>query len=294
MTVRQMAKLSLLASLCIALRFSFGAFPNIKPITAIFLVCLIYFKLWEVIVIMSLTMIITGIYMGFGIWILWQIIAYAIVLMLWQYLVSPLARMTGLRLPVLTILSGVMPFVYSLVIAVFDSWLYGTSLLAYWLNGLVFDYLHALSTIAFYPIVFYSLRRLFNNEKTYTSLFALVSVMTLAACSPAPTSVPANNQTSQVADDDPTAQATILVKFTDRETEKEVTFEVGDSVMDVLEDNFNVEEEDGLVTVIDGVSQDPAKNTYWMYKVNGEMAEVGAESYEVKAGDKIEFYLESF
>ncbi|MGT2757445.1 hypothetical protein [Streptococcus ovuberis] len=165
MTVRQMTKLSLMASLCIALRLSFGAFPNIKPITAIFLVCLSYFKLWEVIVIMSLTMIVTGFYLGFGIWILWQIIAYAAILLFWNYGLKPLIKIGFLEVPVLAILSGIMPFIYSFVISVLDSFMYGTNLWVYWLNGLVFDYLHALSTIAFYPIVFYSLRRLFNHEK---------------------------------------------------------------------------------------------------------------------------------
>ncbi|MGT2757446.1 DUF4430 domain-containing protein [Streptococcus ovuberis] len=131
-------------------------------------------------------------------------------------------------------------------------------------------------------------------KKSYASLLALVSITTLAACSPAPSSAPVSHSTTQVGDDDPKAQASVLVKFADKETEKEVTFEVGDSVMDVLEDNFTVNEEDGLVTAINGVSQDPAKNTYWMYKVNGKMADVGAESYEVKPGDKIEFYLETF
>lgn len=45
--------------------------------------------------------------------------------------------------------------------------------------------------------------------------------------------------------------------------------------MDVLEDHFEIEEVDGMVTVSDGVSQDPAKNPYWMYKVNDHMADVG-------------------
>ncbi|MGT2783801.1 DUF4430 domain-containing protein [Streptococcus merionis] len=133
-------------------------------------------------------------------------------------------------------------------------------------------------------------------KKIFSSLALLLATMTLVACganTSAPTSTSSHPQTT-VVDDDQTAKATFLVTANGKTTEKEVTFEVGDSVMDVLEDNFAAEEEDGMVTVIDGVSQDASKNTYWMYKVNNEMAEVGAESYKLKAGDKVEFYLETF
>ncbi len=133
-------------------------------------------------------------------------------------------------------------------------------------------------------------------KKFAFSFSLLLASATLVACSSnvsSPAKAPASSQ-STVVDDDLMAQATILVTANDKTTEKEVTFEVGDSVMDVLEDNFMVEEEDGLVTAIDGVSQNPEKNTYWMYKVNDKMAEVGADSYELKAGDKVDFYLETF
>ncbi|HEL2722309.1 TPA: DUF4430 domain-containing protein, partial [Streptococcus suis] len=50
----------------------------------------------------------------------------------------------------------------------------------------------------------------------------------------------------------------------------------------------------GLITEIDGVSQDTSTNTYWMYKVNGQMADKGAKDLTVANGDEIEFYLETF
>lgn len=75
---------------------------------------------------------------------------------------------------------------------------------------------------------------------------------------------------------------------------QEVVAEQGDSVMDVLEDYHQVEEDNGMVTAIDGVSQNPSTNTYWMYKINNQMADKGAEELKLAAGDTIEFYLETF
>lgn len=133
-------------------------------------------------------------------------------------------------------------------------------------------------------------------KKTFSSLALLLATSTLVACAPNKESQTAQETTTQttVVENEQTAQASFVITTADKSTEKLVTFEVGDSVMDALEDHFQVEEEDGMVTSIDGVSQDASKNTYWMYKVNGEMAEVGADQYELKADDKVEFYLETF
>ncbi|HFU4463331.1 TPA: DUF4430 domain-containing protein [Streptococcus suis] len=87
-------------------------------------------------------------------------------------------------------------------------------------------------------------------------------------------------------------KAVIEVTAQGNTSSKEVQFEKGDTVMDVLEEHYEIEEESGLVTSIDGVSQDVNTQTYWLYKINGEFAEKGAAQQEVAEGDKIEFYLE--
>ncbi|MEY8463102.1 ECF transporter S component [Streptococcus merionis] len=165
MTVRQMTRIAILSSLCVALRLLFGAFPNIKPITAIFLLLIGYLPFWQVVTIASLTMLVTGLYLGFGIWVIWQIVAYIVVLAIWKALTTVLFGKKEATLVLQTILSGVMPFIYSLVMALFSSVTYGTSLWPYVINGLSFDVLHAVSTVCFYPILFYILRRFFVYEK---------------------------------------------------------------------------------------------------------------------------------
>lgn len=122
-------------------------------------------------------------------------------------------------------------------------------------------------------------------KKLLLPLSLFLSFLTLAACSV---------EDKEEASDDVQYQATLVVTVDGKEDKKTVTVEQGDSVMDVLEDHHKVEEEGGMVTAINGISQDPAAKTYWMYKVNDKMAEVGAEDLEVQEGDTIEFYMETF
>ncbi|ERL21791.1 PF14478 domain protein, partial [Streptococcus pyogenes GA06023] len=68
----------------------------------------------------------------------------------------------------------------------------------------------------------------------------------------------------------------------------------GDTVLEILKDNYEVKEKDGFITAIDGIEQDTKANKYWLFKVNGKMADKGADQITVKDGDSIEFYQEVF
>lgn len=88
-------------------------------------------------------------------------------------------------------------------------------------------------------------------------------------------------------------KVTVSVKPEGEKAEKkEVIVDQDDSVLDALDEAFDVEDDDGFVTEIDGHKQNPAKNLYWMYKVNDKMPTKGAEENIVKNGDQIEFYQE--
>ncbi|MDY5973630.1 DUF4430 domain-containing protein [Streptococcus hyovaginalis] len=111
------------------------------------------------------------------------------------------------------------------------------------------------------------------------------SICLLTAC--------ANNEKAKLTDSSDDIKVTVSVKPQgEKESTKEVTVDKDDSVMDALEEGFEVEDDNGFVTEIDGHQQDPSKNLYWMYDINGKMAEKGAEDMIVSDGDKIVFYQE--
>ncbi|HLQ71509.1 MAG TPA: DUF4430 domain-containing protein [Bacillota bacterium] len=74
--------------------------------------------------------------------------------------------------------------------------------------------------------------------------------------------------------------------------EEEVEIEEGDILMDVLKETFAVEEEDGFITSIQGV--EPEEGKAWMFFINGEMAEKGANDIELSPGDEISFDLQAY
>ncbi|MGT2829962.1 DUF4430 domain-containing protein [Streptococcus hillyeri] len=95
-------------------------------------------------------------------------------------------------------------------------------------------------------------------------------------------------------DDQVAGKVQLIVNLDTNKMDEQVTFEKGDTVMDVLEDNYEVEEDNGMITAIDGIAQDETKGIYWMFKVNDDMAPKGAEQITLNDGDKIEFYQEKF
>lgn len=125
-------------------------------------------------------------------------------------------------------------------------------------------------------------------KKLVSNLFALVALLILTACGQAKTTeTPASSSASG-----PTLE--LVVTKPEGSKSETVAFEEGDSVLEILDAAYDIEETNGFITAIDGLKQDESKNIYWMYKVNGEMADKGAAELEPKAGDKIEFYQETF
>jgi hypothetical protein len=47
----------------------------------------------------------------------------------------------------------------------------------------------------------------------------------------------------------------------------------------------DIESDSGLVTAIEGVEQDADKNLFWLYYVNGKLAQKGAAEVKLETGD---------
>lgn len=110
----------------------------------------------------------------------------------------------------------------------------------------------------------------------------------------------ANNQTETAENnaqsgDNEEENVSITISEDDGEEvhdEKEVDVEEGAILLDVLNENFDIEEDEGFITVIDGVEDDQGEGKFWMYDVNGEMADVGAGEFELSPGDDVVFDLQ--
>ena len=155
--VYRLALIAILAALSCVLRIAFVDFPNVKPITAMFFAFALWIGLWDSIAIMGLTMLLTGILLGFSPIVFGQIFVYAIIIAFFK----AIGKLTK-NVFVLSISAGFLAFVFGALIDVLSGLMYGFGTggyIAYWIAGLPFDTAHAISTLIFYPIVIMILGR---------------------------------------------------------------------------------------------------------------------------------------
>ncbi|WP_047985339.1 DUF4430 domain-containing protein [Ornithinibacillus californiensis] len=106
-----------------------------------------------------------------------------------------------------------------------------------------------------------------------------------------------NNTTSETNEQQEESVITVtLTKDKESETieEKEVVIEEGDILLDVMKENFDIQEEGGFISAIEGIVADEAESMFWALSVNGEMSMVGAAEVELADGDTVNFDLQSW
>ena len=131
--------------------------------------------------------------------------------------------------------------------------------------------------------------KILTFKKTLTVLVSTRFAVSLAACgkqAEAPKKATVSKDT-----------ATITLDFeNDKKVDKtkKITIIKDQTLLDALKENFKIEEKSGFITSMDGKAQDQAANKYWMFDVNGKMADKGAADIHLKKGDTVAFYLGSF
>src|SRR5690625_310503 len=96
-----------------------------------------------------------------------------------------------------------------------------------------------------------------------------------------------------------TDEGTISVVISEEEADKiysedEIAIEEGAILMDVMQENYDIEEEDEFIQGIEGISPDEGEQKAWIYSVNDEEALVGAAEYELSIDDEVVFDLQSW
>ncbi|EOH75264.1 MULTISPECIES: DUF4430 domain-containing protein [Enterococcus] len=77
-------------------------------------------------------------------------------------------------------------------------------------------------------------------------------------------------------------------------SKKEITFKEGQNLFDALKDNYTIEDDDGMITSIDGHAQDAKNKKYWVFTINDEQVNAGAKDVVLKKDDRVVFKLEQF
>ncbi|WP_101844123.1 DUF4430 domain-containing protein [Halobacillus sp. Marseille-P3879] len=132
------------------------------------------------------------------------------------------------------------------------------------------------------------------KKKIHTLFISLLAAALLAGCQ---SEGGQEEEGSQEADQE--QEITIEVEISENEGEEvisteEHSVEEGSVLMDVMEDNYEIEEEEGFINSIEGIRAEDGEEKAWMYTINGEDASVGANEYEVEEGDEINFDFQSW
>ncbi|MFT4413143.1 DUF4430 domain-containing protein [Fredinandcohnia humi] len=130
-------------------------------------------------------------------------------------------------------------------------------------------------------------------------LFALLTLGLLFGCSNGePVKDSAEKKVEKAEQGEKTEVVTVIIsKNNGEETieKKEIEIKDGEkvTVMDIMQENFELETQfDGaFISSINGVAASEAEQTAWFYSVNGEEAMVGANEFELKPEDKVQFDL---
>lgn len=73
---------------------------------------------------------------------------------------------------------------------------------------------------------------------------------------------------------------------------KTVELSSGKSLLAAMKEQYEVIEDEGYITSIEGYEQSQEENIYWLYEINDEFAQVGAADYMLEDGDVISWELE--
>ncbi len=152
--VRKLTFLALTAAAAIVGRTLFISIPNVQPVTDIILVLTLYLGLWEGLSVAMVTILITNLYMGMGIWTVFQIITYGVVVLI-TWILRRILRKKFIFQVGFSVLAGLLyGFIISLLQAL--SFMGMDRFLPYYAAGLTFDLLHGIGNgvlyILFVPV----------------------------------------------------------------------------------------------------------------------------------------------
>lgn len=75
---------------------------------------------------------------------------------------------------------------------------------------------------------------------------------------------------------------------------KEVSFQEGDTLYDVIKKTFEIDESEGHIVSINGIHSIPNKNIHWAFFVNGKFIELGVDEIVLYANDDVVCALRDF
>ncbi|MBM7675158.1 ECF transporter S component [Gracilibacillus alcaliphilus] len=165
MSTYKLTLISLIAALCVVGRLVFQFFiPNVQPVTAIIIISGALLGVVPAICIALITAYVTSLFLGMGIWTIWQMIAWGLIGCLAGLLGKWTARHQQLYL---TIFSCFAAYLFGFILSI-GTFTVGGNFLSYYVAGLPFDTWHAIGNVVFMIILYPVITRVFRIKQWYS------------------------------------------------------------------------------------------------------------------------------
>lgn len=158
---RRLTVIALMSSLSFVGRMMFSFLPNVQPTTVIIILIVMYMGLYEGMMVATISMLMSNIYLGMGVWTIAQITSYAVIV-LFVYLFARKFPDYFESFALVAFFSGLLyGLIISLVQAPFFGWV---SFIPYYLSGLTYDFSHAIGNYFFFMILHEPLKRILSEK----------------------------------------------------------------------------------------------------------------------------------
>lgn len=161
-STRDICCIALVSAACVVGRTLFQFIPNFQPMTDMFILISLYKGMKNGILVCILSIVITNIYMGMGIWTLFQIISFSIIIIATFFCSK--SFFFRKHLSVQLIYAVFCGYLYGFLISYMFASVYAIpNFFVYYIQGLSFDSLHALGNGLFYPLLRPIIQFFFNR-----------------------------------------------------------------------------------------------------------------------------------
>lgn len=159
-STRRLTTIAMLSCLSFVGRMAFSFLPNMQPTTVIIIIITMYFGLTDGLLVATLSMLMSNVYLGMGVWTIAQIASYSVI-------VIAVGLLVKLNLPyryfgAVSFTSGLLyGLIISLVQAPFFGWV---SFIPYYISGIPYDFSHAVGNLLFFIVLHPVLRGLLLKQ----------------------------------------------------------------------------------------------------------------------------------
>ncbi|MRH42361.1 ECF transporter S component [Aquibacillus halophilus] len=159
MNTYKITLIALLAALAVVGRFMFQFIPNVQPVTTLIIISGFFLGPASAIILAVLVTYLSNLFLGMGIWTIWQIVAWAAI-----GLLSGWIGKTNLKQPIFLLVAfGIFcGYFYGFIVSLATFTVAG-KFLPYYIAGLPFDTYHAVGNALFMIVLYPVLTRVFTN-----------------------------------------------------------------------------------------------------------------------------------